>query len=118
MIRATLRMRVRAGRGPEFERAWLAVAAVASRAPGNLRQTLLRGEPGEYVITSDWETRAAFTAFERSEEQDAVTAPLRALRESARMDIADVLVHLDAGTPGWAAAPATGPGDSSGGRTT
>ncbi len=96
MIRATLQLRVRAGREPEFEAAWRLVARATSRWPGNLRQALLREADGGYVITSDWVDRGAFGSFERSEEQDVLTAPIRALRESARMDIADVILHVDA----------------------
>lgn len=99
MIRATLRMWVRAGREDEFEDAWRKVASAASRVPGNLRQSLLRGDdPREFVITTDWTDRASFSAFERSEEQDVLTAPLRGLRESARMEVAEVLVHFEGET--------------------
>ncbi len=99
MIRANLRMRVRAGAEAEFEEAWRQVAAEVARAPGNLRQTLLRTvAPSTYVITSDWESAAAFHAFERSPAQDRLTAPLRALRESAEMSVHDIVLHLDAHT--------------------
>jgi heme-degrading monooxygenase HmoA len=100
MVRATLYMKVRAGLGAEFERAWQAVADRARLAPGNLRQALLRDpeDPTSFVVTSDWESREAFGRFERSPEQDALTAPLRDLRESARMTIHDLLSHVEAGT--------------------
>jgi heme-degrading monooxygenase HmoA len=96
MIRATLRMRVRPGMESAFEDAWCRVAAEAGRAPGNLRQTLLRdAEPRTYVVTSDWDSAAAFHTFERSPEQDALTAPLRALRESAGMSVQYIVLHVD-----------------------
>jgi quinol monooxygenase YgiN len=62
MVRATLRLRVRPGREPELERVWRAIAGEVRHAPGNLRQALLRdpAEPGTFVITSDWESAAAF----------------------------------------------------------
>ena len=97
MVRATLRLTVRTGREREFQQAWEAIAAEVRRAPGNLRQALLRdaGDPPAFVITSDWESAAAFRAFERSPEQDALTAPLRALRESASMEVNELVVHLE-----------------------
>ena len=97
MIRATLYMKVKAGHEAEFERAWRAVAERTRHEPGNLRQALARDpdEPTSFVITSDWESREAFGRFERSPEQDALTAPLRELRESARMTVHDLLAHID-----------------------
>ncbi|SBW18685.1 antibiotic biosynthesis monooxygenase family protein [Protofrankia symbiont of Coriaria ruscifolia] len=95
MIRATLRMRVLPGREQDFADAWEKVAMATSRTPGNLRQSLLRGGPREYVITSDWESRDAFHTFERSPEQDALTAPLRELRETAQMDISEIVLHVE-----------------------
>src|SRR5881409_3188505 len=97
MVRATLRLNVTPGRERAFERAWRAVAAEVRRAPGNLRQALLRdpAEPGAFVVTSDWDSAEAFRAFERSPEQDALTAPLRALRESASMTVHDLMIHLE-----------------------
>src|SRR5437879_13846939 len=97
MIRSTLTMKVKAGREHDFERAWRAIADHTSRVPGNLRQALLskQDEPGVFVITSDWEDREAFGRFERSEEQDILTAPLRALRETGSMSISTLITHID-----------------------
>ena len=97
MIRATLYMQVKEGQEAEFESAWLGVAEQARRIPGNLRQTLLRveDEPSSYVITTEWESREAYAAFEVSPEQDELTAPLRALREQARQVIQDVVADVD-----------------------
>lgn len=97
MVRATLVMKVKAGRGADFKSAWLAVAEQARRAPGNLRQTLLADadDPDSFVVTSDWESREAFGRFERSPEQDDLTAPLRALRESARMTVQEIVAHIE-----------------------
>lgn len=97
MIRATLHIKVKAGREEEFERAWAAIAEQVRRDPGNLRQALLRdpSDPGGYVVTSDWESRDAFTAFERSPEQDELTAPLRELRESGTMTVYELLRHVE-----------------------
>jgi heme-degrading monooxygenase HmoA len=99
MVRATLYMKVKAGREEEFEPVWRTIAERAKRFPGILRQTLTRdpNEPASFVVTSDWESREAFTRFERSPEQDDLTAPLRDLRESARMTVHDLLVHIEGG---------------------
>jgi heme-degrading monooxygenase HmoA len=98
VIRAMLRLRVRPGWEEEFEAAWRQVSEVVRDTPGNLRQALLRDpqDPRGYVITSDWETAAVFRSFERSPEQDALTARLRELRESAEMTVHQVVQHVDA----------------------
>lgn len=103
-VRATLHMRVKPGREGDFAREWKAVADRTREARGNLRQTLLRDpdDPRAFVITSDWVDRDAFTAFERSPEQDDLTAGIRALRESARMSVHEIVRHVDAGTAGTA----------------
>jgi heme-degrading monooxygenase HmoA len=103
MIRATLHLKVRPGRELEFERAWQDVAAEVSRLPGNLRQALTRNErdPGTFTITSDWADDDSFRAFERSAEQDALTATLRALRESASMTVDHLVAHLDSEAATW-----------------
>lgn len=98
MIRAVLRMKVKEGTGPDFTRAWHAIAEHTSHVPGNLRQTLLvdQNEPDVFVITSDWEDSESFHRFERSEVQDQLTAPLRAMRASAQMSIQTLVMHVDA----------------------
>lgn len=90
-------MKVKAGCERDFEQAWRFVAEQTSHAPGNLRQALLvdQAEPGVFVITSDWENREDFGRFERSEEQDTLTAPLRALRETATMSVQTLVTHID-----------------------
>ena len=97
MIRATLSMKVKPGKGADFERAWEAIAEKVRRAPGNLRQALLRNpdDPESFVLTSDWQSRELFHAFERSPQQDDLTAPLRELRESASMAIHQLVKHVE-----------------------
>jgi len=99
MVRATLYMKVKAGREQEFEPAWRAIAERARLVPGNIRQSLSHDpeDPTSFVVTSDWESREAFGKFERSPEQDDLTAPLRDLRESARMTVHDLLAHVEGG---------------------
>lgn len=98
MIRVTLRLKIRAGREPEFERAWRRVASEVREVPGNLRQALLHdtSDPGVFTITSDWADEASFRSFERSSEQDALTASIRALRESAVMTVDELMTHIEA----------------------
>ena len=99
MVRATLSIRVKPGREADFERAWQSIAEQVRRAPGNRRQTLLRdpADVSSFVITSDWESRELFHRFERSNDQDVLTAPIRELRESARMSVHDVVVDIEGG---------------------
>ena len=99
MVRATLHMKVKDGRGPDFEEAWRAIAEEVRKVPGNLRQTLTRDPADEdsFVVTSDWESREVFGQFERSPEQDDLTAPLRELRASASMTVQDVLIDIPGG---------------------
>jgi heme-degrading monooxygenase HmoA len=97
MVRATLYMKVKAGQEGAFEQAWRRIADEVRLAPGNLRQALLRDpeDPASFVVTSDWESRAAFTSFERSPEQDELTAPMRDMRESGRMTVHELLTHIE-----------------------
>jgi quinol monooxygenase YgiN len=99
VVRATLHIKVKAGREDEFRAAWEKIAEEVRKDPGNLRQTLLRDpdDPSGFVVTSDWKSREAFTRFERSPEQDELTAPLRDLRESGRMTVQDMLLHIEGG---------------------
>ena len=102
MVRATLHMKVKDGCGPDFERAWQAIAEQVRLVPGNLRQTLARDpeDSDGFVVTSDWSSREVFGEFERSPEQDELTAPLRELRSSARMTVHDVLIDIEGGAGG------------------
>jgi len=99
MVRATLHMKVKDGRGPDFERAWQAIAEEVRKVPGNVRQTLARDpqDADSFVVTSDWESREVFSEFERSPEQDELTAPLRELRSSANMTVHDILIDIHGG---------------------
>jgi heme-degrading monooxygenase HmoA len=90
-------MKVKAGREAEFESAWKKIAEQVRGTPGVLRQALARDpdDPGTFMVTSDWENREAFTRFERSPEQDDLTAPLRDLRESGRMVVYELTAHVE-----------------------
>lgn len=99
LVRATLHIKVKTGRGEEFVQVWREIAEQVRRNPGNLRQALLDDpdDPDAFVVTSDWLSREAFTEFERSPEQDELTAPLRELRESGRMTVQDLLLEIEGG---------------------
>jgi quinol monooxygenase YgiN len=99
VVRATLQIKVKPGREDEFRAAWEKIAEEVRKEPDNLRQSLLRDpdDPSGFVVTSDWKSREAFTRFERSPEQDELTAPLRDLRESGRMTVQDLLLHMEGG---------------------
>jgi heme-degrading monooxygenase HmoA len=88
-VRAVLTFGVLAEDAERFEGEWRRVAAAAAGQPGCVGQSLCRYDDNglRYVISSDWVDLAAFRAFERSPEQDALTAGLRRLRQSARMQI-------------------------------
>src|SRR5438045_129137 len=82
MIRATLSMTVKAGREEEFERAWRAIAAQRRLIPGNpghIQDELLRadGEPGSYILLSEWESKGAFLAWEDAPIHMQTTTPMR-----------------------------------------
>jgi heme-degrading monooxygenase HmoA len=97
MVRALLEMRVHSGQEEEFVEAWREVARLAAAAPGNVRQALLRDprEVARFVICTDWITIEDFRAFERSQEQEVATAPLRRLRESASMSLFEIAAAFE-----------------------
>src|SRR6266571_3879025 len=99
MVRATLYVTVKPGREDEFIEVWQGIAKHVQEAPGNLRQMLLRDtdDPRSFAVMSDWKSREAFTDFERSPEQDELTAPVRDLRETGRMTVYDLLIDVEGG---------------------
>src|SRR5690606_27945941 len=96
MVRATLYLKIKAGHEDEFQQVWKGIAEQVAKAPGNVRQSLLRdpNDPSSFVLTSDWSDREKFHAFETSPEQDDLTAPIRSLRETARMTVLDFVYDI------------------------
>lgn len=96
MIRATLHMKVKPGTEDEFVRAFEEIAKHVRADPGSIRQALLRDpkDPTSFVVMSDWVSREAFSEFEHSSEQDNLTAPLRAVRESATMEVHELVFEI------------------------
>jgi heme oxygenase (mycobilin-producing) len=90
-------MRVRPGNEDAFIAAWAEVARLAARAPGNVRQMLLRdpADGARFAVSTDWASLGDFQAFERSPGQEIATAPLRAMRESASMSVFEVVTAFD-----------------------
>jgi heme-degrading monooxygenase HmoA len=111
VIRTELRMRVREGRTEEFERVWLAAAAVAAGYPGAGRQTILRDprNPLDYVITADWAEPEDLTRYQRSADREALSAVLERLRASAAKGLLEVVAHVEAAEDPAAAGPASAP---------
>jgi len=97
VVRATLQMKVKPGKAGDFQDAWRRIAETVRGTPGNVRQALLvdPNDPEMFVVTSDWDSREAFTQFERSREQDDLTAPLRELRQSGQMTVHDLVAHIE-----------------------
>ncbi|MEU5050257.1 antibiotic biosynthesis monooxygenase family protein [Streptomyces sp. NPDC021096] len=89
LYRVTLRMDIQPGMEKEFEEAWLAGAARIADNPGNTGQDLSRGEgDGTYYIVSDWVSKEAFLAYERSaghQEHRRSLAPYRSAGEMTTM---------------------------------
>jgi heme-degrading monooxygenase HmoA len=96
-VRATLQMKVKPGKGADFQEAWRRIAESVRGAPGNLRQDLLidPNDSETFVVTSDWESREAFSQFETSPEQDDLTAPLRELRQTGSMTVHELVAHIE-----------------------
>lgn len=55
------------GKESEFEDIWRSRETYLRGVPGFVRFALLRGDGGEYVSHSTWETRDAFVAWTQSE---------------------------------------------------
>jgi heme-degrading monooxygenase HmoA len=97
-VRMTLTMQVGRGDTEEFITRFQSAADYAAAVPGCLGQEItarnLDDDTTEFVITSEWTDRESFHLFETSEGQDQVTAPLAALRRSARMELAEIGAQL------------------------
>lgn len=67
MFVAMNRFQVQPSKGEDFERIWRDRETYLDQVPGFLRFALLRGDSGEYISHSTWETRQAFEDWTNSE---------------------------------------------------
>lgn len=67
MFIAMNRFQVAPGRGDDFERIWRERETHLDGVPGFVRFALLRGDGGDYVSHSTWESREAFEAWMSSD---------------------------------------------------
>jgi len=90
-VRTILRMRAREGHADAVESAWRAAAQEISRAPGNLRQELVRdaNDPHTFLVISDW-------SDPRSAARTRIPEALRDLQEAGEPTTYQVL-HTVAG---------------------
>ena len=73
--------KIRPGEEAKFEAAYQEVTkkVKASAFKGHLRDELLRddGEPGSYILLSEWESKEAFLAWEDAPIHMQTTTPMR-----------------------------------------
>ena len=91
------------GQEAAFEAAFQEVSRKVRGTPGHVRDELLRDhdEPGSYVLLSEWESKAAFLAWEDAPIHRQTTTPMRpfwAGRVERRLF--EVAVRLDSPPPG------------------
>jgi heme-degrading monooxygenase HmoA len=101
VFRVMLRMEIRPGMAPEFERTWADVGTAITGHPANLGQWLSRSaeEPGVYYVVSDWLDEARFREFEHSERHLRHRTKLHPYRSGGSMTTMHVVRHM----PGQAA---------------
>jgi heme oxygenase (mycobilin-producing) len=77
--RVMVHARVDPAQRQAFESAFAAVSGRVRGTPGHLRDELLRSDndPGAYVLLSEWESRAAFLAWEDAPVHREATTPMR-----------------------------------------
>lgn len=99
-IRFTLRVRLRPGQEEAFLNGYGALLERLNRGvPGMLAHQACRSldDPLAWMITSEWEDRDRYEEWEKSEEHRALTLPLRACWDEARL--VKYLVRAEARPP-------------------
>ncbi|MEV7467844.1 antibiotic biosynthesis monooxygenase family protein [Streptomyces kronopolitis] len=96
-----LRMQIKPGMGPDFERVWKEVGDSVTAHPANLGQWLSRSlqEEDIYYIVSDWLDEPRFREFETGEGHLAHRQKLHPYRSGGSMTTMSVVASL----PGAAA---------------
>ncbi len=77
-----------AGGPAELERAYHAISEQLAGTPGMLGNELLRSvqRPDRFAVLSEWETLAAFQAWEQGPDHRSYTSPLRQYQDRERVD--------------------------------
>jgi heme-degrading monooxygenase HmoA len=96
-FRLLLRVAVDPERATEYEEAWREVAARVDAGGVCARQWLLRldGEPGGYLIVSDWPDAAAFDRFRTSPAHDAHAADLKRYQRVVSVTTAAIAAEVE-----------------------
>jgi heme-degrading monooxygenase HmoA len=102
MFVAMNRFQVQPGKGEDFERIWRDRETYLDQVPGFLRFALLRGDSGEYISHSTWETRQAFEDWTNSEafkKGHAGGSLMGILAGPPQIGLFDAVLTQDAGEP-------------------
>jgi len=85
-IRVLLYVRAPEGGAAAVERAYHEVSATLAGTPGLLRNELLREvrDRDGFAVLSEWESRAAFQAWEEGPSHRGNTSPLRPFKDRVR----------------------------------
>ena len=71
--------KIRQGEEAKFEAAYAEVTRKVKGTPGHISDELLRdtGEPGSYILLSEWQSKEAFLAWEDAPIHMQTTTPMR-----------------------------------------
>jgi heme-degrading monooxygenase HmoA len=71
--------KIKPGEEAAFEAAYTEVTRKVKGTPGHVHDELLRdtGEPGSYILLSEWESKEAFLAWENAPIHMQTTTPMR-----------------------------------------
>lgn len=92
--------RIKPGEEEAFEAAFAEVTRKVKGTPGHINDELLRedGEPGSYILLSEWESKEAFLAWEDAPIHMQTTSPMRPYWAGrVERKIYEVRVKLDSG---------------------
>jgi heme-degrading monooxygenase HmoA len=78
-IRVMVFAKIKPGEEAAFEAAYAEVTRKVKGTPGHVKDELLRadGEPGSYILLSEWESKEAFLAWEDAPIHMQTTTPMR-----------------------------------------
>jgi heme-degrading monooxygenase HmoA len=94
-------VRVKPGSQEELARAYHELVQTASRQPGFIGHQLCESldDPERWLVTSEWESIEASTAWDRSEEHAKLLGPMRACFAQAARGAFDVRDGAEATAP-------------------